>query len=68
MKLIVNLTMDDYQLAFTGIQETDYSTLGGGVGLGSPGDCSPFNPMGFNNPDNQAAKDYLPPIPMRELN
>ena len=51
--------VDDYQLAFTGIQGTDYSTLGGGVGLGNPGDCSPFNPMGFNNPDNQAAKDYF---------
>jgi len=50
---------DDYQLAFTGIQQTDYSKLGGGVGLGTPGDCSPFNPMGFNNPDNQAAKDYF---------
>ena len=49
----------NYQLAFTGIQETDYSTLGGGVGLGSPGDCSPFNPMGFNNPGNEAAKDYF---------
>ena len=51
--------VDDYRLAFTGIQETDFSTLGGGVGLGSVGDCSPFNPMGFNLPENEAAKDYF---------
>ena len=50
---------EDYSLAFTGIQDTDYSTLGGGVGLGSPGDCSPLNPMGFNNPGNAGAKDYF---------
>ena len=35
------------------------STLGGGVGLGSVGDCSPYNVMGFNNPGNDAAKDYF---------
>ena len=40
----------DYQLPATGLQDSDYSTLGGGVGLGSPGDCAPFNPMGCNNP------------------
>ena len=51
--------VDDYRLAFTGIQDTDYSTLGGGVGLGNPGDCSPFNPMGFNLPENEAAKAYF---------
>ena len=51
--------VDDYQLPFTGIQETDYSTIGGGVSLGSPGDCAPLNPMGFNNPGNEAAKDYF---------
>tara|TARA_A200000113_G_scaffold56429_1_gene47626 strand:+ start:3747 stop:7010 length:3264 start_codon:yes stop_codon:yes gene_type:complete len=49
----------DYQLPATGLQDSDYSTLGGGVGLGSPGDCAPFNPMGFNNPDNAAAKEYF---------
>jgi hypothetical protein len=56
---------DDYALAATGFQEdTALSAFnnvpfGGGVGLGTPGDCSPFNPMGFNNPDNAGAKEYF---------
>ena len=57
--------VDDYQLAATGLQtDTAMSAFndvpfGGGVGLGSPGDCAPFNPMGFNNPGNDAAKRIL---------
>jgi hypothetical protein len=55
--------VDDYQLAFTGLDaENDYysdAIQGGGVSLGAPGDCAPYNPFGFNNPDNAAAKDYF---------
>ncbi len=51
--------VEGYQLAVTGTQRGDFSLLGGGVGLGSPGDCSPFNPMGFNLPENDAAKAYF---------
>ena len=57
--------VEDYRLAVTGLQtDTAMSAFndvpfGGGVGLGSPGDCAPFNPMGFNNPDNAAAKEYF---------
>ena len=51
--------VEGYQLAVTGTQRGDFSLLGGGVGLGKPGDCSPFNPMGFNLPENDAAKAYF---------
>jgi iron complex outermembrane receptor protein len=35
------------------------SYLAGGIGLGSVGDCAPYNVMGFNNPENAAAKEYF---------
>lgn len=55
---------DDYPLAYTGGQLDEAWSgsgvyFGGGVGLGGVGDCSPFNPMGFNNPDNADAKEYF---------
>jgi len=54
---------EDYQLAFTGLDaENDYyssAIQGGGVGLGSPGDCAPYNPWGFNNPGNADALEYF---------
>ena len=57
--------VEDYQLAFTGVNPNQvndfYSSAlnGGGVGLGSVGDCAPYNPFGFNNPSNDAAKEYF---------
>lgn len=56
--------VDDYPLAYTGGQLDEAWSgsgvyFGGGVGLGGVGDCSPFNPMGFNNPDNADAKEYF---------
>ena len=35
------------------------SYLAGGIGLGSPGDCSPYNVMGYNNAVNADAKEYF---------
>ena len=35
------------------------SYLAGGIGLGTVGDCSPYNVMGFNNPGNEDAKEYF---------
>jgi predicted amidohydrolase len=29
------------------------------LGLGLSGDCAPYNPFGFNNPGNDAAKEYF---------
>ena len=33
--------------------------VGGGIGLGTPGDCIPYNVMGANNPQNEASKEYF---------
>ena len=53
---------ETYKLPATpafGYDESWGSYLAGGIGLGSVGDCSPYNVMGFNNPGNEDAKEYF---------
>ena len=46
-------------LPYYGVPGADYSNLGGGVGLGPIGSCVPFNPWGYNLPQNRDALDYM---------